>query len=274
MYVIGGHGYVGSRVVADAVGQRLDVEVVTRTGVPGLGRSSVAWPDLEALIQRQSHPSVVWLLDGAKHAETDRLAELLSWAPRGTHVVAVSTCTVYGDQRGALCTERTPLQLVTPHARIKATSEQMLANSGLSWCVLRLGALYGIDDRGIRADRIQKWVTQAAQTGVVTVPEPSHWRGWLHREQAARALVRAASRRTTGVFNVASANMTFADAAGTAAGLFDASVESDGKPDPSNYQVDSTAARQCDLLDEHPAEDLPSCTRAFAGARTPADPQP
>ncbi len=107
-----------------------------------------------------------------------------------------------------------------------------------------------------------------------TVPEPSHWRGWLHREQAARALVRAASRRTTGVFNVASANMTFADAAGTAAGLFDASVESDGKPDPSNYQVDSTAARQCDLLDEHPAEDLPSCTRAFAGARTPADPQP
>src|SRR6266545_85381 len=202
MYVIGGHGYVGSRVVADAVGQRLDVEVVTRTGVPGLGRSSVAWPDLEALIQRQSHPSVVWLLDGAKHAETDRLAELLSWAPRGTHVVAVSTCTVYGDQRGALCTERTPLQLVTPHARIKASS------------------------------------------------------------------------RTTGVFNVASANMTFADAAGTAAGLFDASVESDGKPDPSNYQVDSTAARQCDLLDEHPAEDLPSCTRAFAGARTPADPQP
>ncbi|SRR6266511_1453874 len=275
MYVIGGHGYVGSRVLAEAVDQGLDVEVVSRTGGPRQGRSSVAWPDLEALIRRQSHPSVVWLLDGAKHAETDRLAELLTWAPpAGTHVVAVSTCTVYGDQHGGLCAEDTPLQLLTPHARVKATSEQMLADSGLSWCVLRLGALYGIDDRGIRADRIEKWVTQAAQAGVVTVPEPSHWRGWLHRDQAARALVRAASQRTTGVFNVASANMTFADAAGTVASLFDARVESDGKPDPCNYQVDSTAARERGLLDERPAEDLPSCTRAFAAARTLADRQP
>jgi nucleoside-diphosphate-sugar epimerase len=235
----------------------------------------VAWSDLAShFLRQQLQASVVWLLDGAKHAETDRLAELLGWATPATHVVLVSTCTVYGDQHGRLCAEDTPLHLVTPHARVKATCEQMLIDSGLSWCVLRLGALYGVDDRGIRADRIEKWVTRAASDGVVTVPEPIHWRGWLHRDQAARALVRAASRRTTGVLNAATANMTFADAVSTAAGLFDARIEGDGKPDPCNYQVDSTAARHSGLLDERPAEDLPSSIRAFADTHTPTNRRP
>ena len=273
MYVIGGHGYVGSRVVADAAERGFDVYAVTRTGTRGQDRPSIAWADLQAELRRQTQPpSAIWLLDGAKHAEVDRLAELIAWAVPGTHVVLVSTCTVYGDQQGHLCAEDVPLQLVAPHARVKATCEQMLADSGLSWCVLRLGALYGVDDRGIRADRVQKWVTQAAEAGVVTVPEPTHWRGWLHRDQAARALVRAAGQGTTGVVNVASANMTFADAAGMAAGLFGARVEGDGKHDPCNYQVDSTTARQLGILDEHPGEDLLSCT-AFATARTTADRQ-
>jgi nucleoside-diphosphate-sugar epimerase len=273
MLVIGGRGYIGSRVVAEAVDGCLDVQVVSRTGAPAMGRLTVAWAALGQRLHRRPGPvSIVWLLDGAKHAETDRLAEFLTWTSPATHVVLVSTCTVYGDQHGQLCTEQTPLQLETPHARVKATCEQMLAESGLSWCVLRFGALYGVDDRGIRADRVQKWVTQAAEAGVVTVPEPTHWRGWLHRDQAARALVRAASQRTTGLFNVASANLTFGDAARTAAKLFDARVEGDGKPDPCNYQVDSTAARLCGLLDEHPTEDLPFCIRAFAAGRTGRQP--
>jgi nucleoside-diphosphate-sugar epimerase len=275
MYVIGGQGYVGSGVVAEAADEGVDVTVVSRTGTPHLGKPSLAWSELRFHIRRQSQPaSVVWLLDGAKHAEVDRLAELLSWAPTATHVVLVSTCTVYGDRHGNLCAEDTPLQLLTPHAGVKARCEQMLAGGGLSCCVLRLGALYGVDDRSIRADRIEKWVTQAARDGVVTIPEPSHWRGWLHRAQAARALVRVASGRTMGVFNVASANMTFADAAGTAASLFDARVDGDGKPDLCNYQVDATAARRRGLLDERPAEDLPSCTRAFAATRRSTDGQP
>lgn len=275
MYVIGGHGYVGSRVVAEAAGQGLGVEVISRTGSLSLGRPSIAWPDLEETIRRQRQPtSVVWLLDGAKHAETDRLTELLAWATPLTHVVLVSTCTVYGDQHGRPCAEDAPLRLATPHARIKANCEQMLADSKLSWCVLRFGALYGTDDRGIRADRVEKWVTQAVRDGLVIVPEPAHWRGWLHRDQAARAVMLAAVQRTAGVFNVASANMTFADAASAAAILFDARVESDGKPDPCNYRVDSNKARQFGLLNERPGEDLSSCARAFAANRAQTGERP
>jgi hypothetical protein len=45
-------------------------------------------------VDDQSGPvSIVWLLDGAKDAETDRLAELLTWTSAASHVVLVSTCT-------------------------------------------------------------------------------------------------------------------------------------------------------------------------------------
>lgn len=275
MYVIGGQGYVGSRLATMAAHEGHDVTVVGRTGPASERRPGIAWPDLEGHIQAAREPQeLVWLLDGAKHAEADRLAELLGWATPQTHLVFVSTCTVYGDQHGRLSAESTPVQLVGAHARLKAECEQLLVDAGITWCVLRLGALYGIDDRGVRRDRIEKWVTQAANDGVVTVPEPTHWRGWLHRDQAARALLRAAQTRSTGVLNVASTNMTFADAAGTAAGLFDARVEGDGKPDPCDYQVDATAARYEGLLDEHPDEDLATCARAFAAVRWPSSQRP
>src|SRR6266511_731014 len=267
MFVVGGHGYVGSRVVATAMTDGASsVEVVSRAGDERRGLPSTPWVDLAShLRQRQEPCAVVWLLDGAKHAEEVLLAELVAHAPADTHVVFVSTCTVYGDQGGDPCREDTSLRLVTPHARFKADCERMLADSGLSWCVQRLGALYGVDDRGVRADRVEKWVTQAARTGVVTVPEPQHWRGWLHRDQAARALWRAARDRVTGLYNVASANMRFGEAAEPAAAIFGARVEGDGKPVPCNYRVDASAAREKGILDEKPGEDLVSTIRAFAG---------
>lgn len=265
MFVVGGHGYVGSRVVAAAEADGASVEVVSRAGGERFGRPSTPWLELAGRIRQRSEPfAVVWLLDGAKHAEDARLAELVAMAPGDTHVVFVSTCTVYGDQQGRLCAEDTALRLVTAHARLKAGCERLLAESGLSWCVQRLGALYGVDDRGVRVDRVEKWVTQAARAGVVTVPEPQHWRGWLHREQAARSLWRAGRDRVTGVFNVASANLRFGEAAETAAALFAARVEGDGNPDPCDYRVDASLARERGLLDERPGEDLASTVRAFA----------
>jgi nucleoside-diphosphate-sugar epimerase len=210
VYVVGGQGYVGSRVVAYAASRGGQAEVVSRAGDQRQGVASTSWPSfLSGLAESDGPCDVVWLLDGAKHAEADRLAELLAKASATTHVVLVSTCTVYGDAHGRLCDEKAALDIVTGNARAKFVCETMLAESGISSCVLRLGALYGPDDRGVRADRVEKWVTQAAREGVVTVPEPAHWRGWLHRDQAARALYRAAVEEVEGTFNVASANYTF-----------------------------------------------------------------
>jgi len=270
LFVVGGHGYVGWRVVTLGLEAHDDPRIVSRDGDTRGGRASVAWGEwLTQLPQGNQPSSIVWLLDAAKHDEAARLAEMLEAASPGTHIVFVSSCTVYGDAGGEVCSESRPQQLTTANAQLKASSEQLLLASPASVCIQRLGALYGIDQRGVRADRVQKWVTQAAESGRVVVPEPTHWRGWVHANQAARALWRAARQRTAGTFNVASANHTFGEAAGYAASVFAASVDGDGKSDPCNYQVDSAAARAAGLLDERPGEDLSATIQSFVRERYP-----
>lgn len=230
----------------------------------------MAWADLTGVLGGPGPESVVWLLDGVRHAELDRLREFVGWAPGGTHVVFVSTCTVYGDRGGAVCDESQPLEVRTPHARVKAEGEKLLADSRLTWCVARLGALYGVDERGVRVDRVEKWVMAAATAGVVTVPDPGHWRGWLHRDQAARTLWRAARDRVAGVFNVASANLTFGQAAGLAAQPFAAGVVGGVEADLCDYRVEASRARSVGLLDERQGEDLAAAVAGFVEQRYPS----
>ena len=265
MYVVGGHGYVGSRVVDFAAVNGTDTVVVSRNAEQRRGVPSIAWTEFLASQARTDEPSsIVWLLDGIKHAEAEHLDELLQVVSVSTHIALVSSCTVYGDRNGEVCDEDTPVHVVTANAEVKASSEAALHASPASWSALRFGALYGPDDRGVRKDRVEKWVTQAAHEGIVTTPAPSHWRGWLHRDQAARALYRAADRRLRGVFNVASSNYRFGEAASFAAALFNASLVDDGKPDPLNYRVDADRARGLVILDELPGEDIASTVTAFA----------
>jgi len=161
------------------------------------------------------------------------------------------------------------LDVRTAHARLKAEGERMLAASPLTWCVARLGALYGVDERGARVDRVEKWVTAAATTGTVVVPDPAHWRGWLHRDQAARALWRAARDRVSGTFNVASADLTFGRAAGLAAAPFAADVAGTAEGDPCDYRVNAGRARAAGHLDERPGEDLAATVTDFVRQRYP-----
>lgn len=269
LFVIGGHGYVGSRVVAFAATQNAPVEVVSRVGDRRHGTSSTSWATFLDQVRHDRQAAAIWLLDGAKHNEPDRLGEFLDAANPAMHLVFVSTCTVYGDRHGDECGEDTPLSLVTPHAQVKAAGESVLAASDISWSVLRLGALYGPDDRGVRTDRVTKWVTQAAEKGVVTVPDPTHWRGWLHRDQAARALWRAADQRIGGIFNVASANHRFGDAGAMAAGYFGGVVEADGVVDMCDYRIAAAKARHHGLLDETAGEDLAATIETYAKAHFP-----
>jgi hypothetical protein len=66
----------------------------------------------------------------------------------------------------------------------------------------------------------------------------------------------------TGLFNVASANLTFGQAAGLAADPFAAGVVGGVEADLCDYQVDAGRVRAVGLLDERPGEDLattPTC---------------
>src|SRR5690349_3730745 len=46
-----------------------------------------------------------------------------------------------------------------------------------------LARFIGSMTRDVQSGRVEKWVTEAATHGTVTVPEPSDWRGWLHEDQ-------------------------------------------------------------------------------------------
>jgi nucleoside-diphosphate-sugar epimerase len=265
VYVVGGQGYVGSRVVAFAEANGRAPIVVSRDGGARAGRRSLPWSDFLAHVADQPD-AIVWLLDGAKHDELGRLTELLAVTRPGVYIAAVSSCTVYGNKHGLTCDEDASLEILTDNARLKAACEGLLNSSSLPSGMFRLGALYGPDDRGVRKDRVEKWVTEAAGSGTVTVPEPSHWRGWLFRDQAARCLYRAARNHIEGVFNVASSNHRFGEAAEFAAKPFAAKVQGDGKPDPMNYQVDASRARKAGLLDELEGEDIGAVVNAFVQA--------
>lgn len=262
MFVIGGRGYVGSEVVRLAGD---DAVVVSRDGADG----SMPWGSLLAELPAVASPVAVWLLDGSKHDELERLRELVEVLPDGSHVAYVSTCTVYGNVGGALCDEDTELSLITPHARLKAAGEVALRDAGVATAVLRLGALYGPDPRGLRKDRVETWLTEAEDYRRVTVPDQTHWRGWLHRNQAARALLAAARLRADGVFNVASVNATFADAVAAAVDLFGAYIVDADGVDPLDYQIDARRARSAGILTTCPDEDLAACMQAFAARSWP-----
>lgn len=96
------------------------------------------------------------------------------------------------------------------------------------------------------------------------MPAIDHWRGWLHRDQAARALYRAAATRSSGVFNVTTANLTFVQAVQVAAELTGAQIRAGSAPDPLSYRVDSSAAAAAGLLDELPGESIAEVTSAYA----------
>jgi nucleoside-diphosphate-sugar epimerase len=264
IFVVGGHGYVGTRIAAAAQHHGRLTHAVTRYGGTKFGLPSTSWPDFLAELPSHDDARVIWLLDGAKDDEPERLGELLTAAGTELAVVAVSTCTVYGNRGDELCTEDLERRLLAPHAEIKAGVEDTLAAAEVTSCALRLGALYGVDDRAVRPDRIESWVREGREEGVITVPAIDHWRGWLHRDQAARALYRAAANRSSGVFNVTTANLTFGQAVEPAARVTGAEIRNGSKPDPLSYRVDSSAAIEAGLLDVLPGEGLEEATLAYA----------
>jgi len=266
IFVVGGHGYVGTRIAAAAQEAGGLVHTISRDGGTRFRLPSTSWLDFLTELPDHEDARVIWLLDGANDDEPERLSELLTAARPDAAVVAVSTCTVYGDRGDELCTEKFERQLLASHAKIKAGVEDALAAAPVTSCSLRLGALYGIDDHAIRPDRIEKWVGEGRRDGVITVPALDHWRGWLHRDQAARALYRAAAARSSGVFNVTSANLTFGQAVEAAAELTGAAVRTGSAPDPLSYRVDSSAAVAAGLLDQLPGESLVEATTAYVRA--------
>lgn len=267
VYLVGGHGYVGSRIepAARSLGDAATrLVVISREGDTRGGVPSQSFETLAGLLASSGPASVVWLLE-QKHGEQKLLTSLLpAIEDSGSRVVFASTATVYGDRGDGLCDESTPIDPPSEHARSKADRERQLAGSGVRHCVLRLGVLYGPDETGRRVDRTLKMIRAGRESGTIRVTGAAHWRGWLHRDQAAHAFYRAAVGEHDGVFVVAGENHRLGDVARHAAELTGAAVVETDDPDPYSYRLDAGRARSAGLLDQRDDEALFAVMQGYA----------
>ncbi|NEQ52133.1 MAG: SDR family oxidoreductase [Leptolyngbya sp. SIO3F4] len=110
-------------------------------------------------------------------------------------LIYTSTSSVYGQHHGAVVTEETPVNPITPNGEIIAKTERtLLGLSGLKVCVLRLGGIYG---PGRTLERIYGRV--AGQTRPGKGDEAANW---AHRNDIVGAIAFAQDHALSGIYNV------------------------------------------------------------------------
>ncbi len=115
-----------------------------------------------------------------REAYLDGLAGFLEWladeGQRPKRIVMTSSTSVYGQRRGEPIDESSPTHPTQFRGETLLTSERLLAASGLSSVVVRLGGIYG-PDRTSLIDR--------ARGGELRLRGDAHFTNRIHRDDAA-----------------------------------------------------------------------------------------
>lgn len=228
VFVAGGSGVVGRRLVAQLVGRGHEVTATTtnpaklgplaRLGADGVVMDGLDAASVTAAVARAAPDAIVHEMTAIggkkpdmKHmdrwfATTNRLrtegtAHLLAAAAAAcvSTVVAQSYASWNGTREGGgVTTEADPLDLAegTPaHAVMVAVGRLEDAVLGAGGAVLRYGALYGpgATDDQVALVRSRRFPLVGAGAGVSS---------WVHVDDAASATVLSVEQRATGVFNI------------------------------------------------------------------------
>lgn len=118
-----------------------------------------------------------------RRAYVDGLAGFLEWladeGQRPRRLVMTSSTAVYGQRRGEHIDEDSPTHPTQFRGETLLASERLLAASGFSTVVVRLGGLYGPDREGL-IDR--------ARDGKLQLRPADHYTNRIHRDDAAGML--------------------------------------------------------------------------------------
>lgn len=189
--VIAGCGYVGNALARmlmadghEVFGIRRDPEKL----VPGVRAVRGNLEDAKTLGPAPQRVEYAAYLVGAdessekayRRAYIDALASFLEWlaneGQRPKRIVMASSTSVYGQRRGELLNEDSPTHPTQFRGETLLASERLLAASGLSTVVVRLGGIYG-PGRESLLDR--------ANAGELRVRETPHFTNRIHRDDAA-----------------------------------------------------------------------------------------
>jgi len=234
--IIGGAGYIGSRLVPELMARGYDVVVV-----------DVCWfgehlqPGVKLVLEDVLRLptsffngfSAVFFLAGLASDPMAEFAPALNFihnvaapayaahAAKGAGVerfIYADSCSVYGDAGGAICTEDAPTAPVYPYGISKAqgnVSVMHLVDDSFSVIALRQGTLSGWSPR-MRFDLLINTLYKcAAQDGTIVANNPAITRPLLVMKDAITAYITAleAPKHLSGTFNIASRNVTVGEVA-------------------------------------------------------------
>ena len=126
---------------------------------------------------------------GARSVNLDAVKLLLSLRSADQRVIFPSTNSGYGiGERGAFCTEETPLRPISVYGRTKVEAEAAVLDAGNSASV-RLATVFGVSPR-MRLDLlVNDFVHRAVTDRAVIVFEGHFKRNYLHVRDVARAFL-------------------------------------------------------------------------------------
>ncbi len=210
-----GCGYVG-KVVARYWHQDVGLDVTVTTTTPAkitelaaIFRQAIVLQgnDREAMQNLVQNQDVILLSVGAKNAnlyvetylQTSKiLAEILKHnSTTVKQVIYTSTCSIYGNQDGALVDEDSPVNKDKPNVETLQQTEEILlsiAKENLRVCILRLGGIYG---PGRELVKIFSRVAGTTRPGKGN--EPSNW---IHLDDIVGAIEFARQQQLQGIYNL------------------------------------------------------------------------
>jgi len=283
--VVGGAGYIGSRLIPHLMDRGYQVSVIDLFWFGNHLPSSVETlnKDIFQLQEDDVQPfEQVIFLAGlsndpmAEYSPADNfiynssapvyLAYISKRAGIRRYIYA-SSCSVYGYTVNELYDEESPATSSYPYGISKLQGEQsvlQMADRDFSVIALRQGTVSGYSPR-MRLDLVVNTMFKyALKDGRITVNNPSIWRPVLGIEDAVSAYTRAleAHEDITGVFNVASANYTVGEIGDRVKSALKTVLDLDIKVDIKNiqdfrnYKVSTEKAGK--VLSFHPRQNIES----------------
>ncbi len=209
-----GCGYVGSKVAKFWQQERSFIVTATTTTPERVAELEtiaqrvvvVNGNDADNLKSVLKNQDVVLLSVGAKGPNTyeetyletaQTLVSVLKQIPSIQQLIYTSSCSVYGEQNGALVDEETQVAPTTPSGEILYKTEQELlaaSSEHLCVCILRLGGIYGPD-----RELVKIYSRIAGTTRPGNGEEPANW---IHLDDIAAAIEFARRHRLQGIYNL------------------------------------------------------------------------
>lgn len=264
--VVGGAGYIGGGTTEVLLAKKIPFTVYDNLTYENhyLKPVDFVYGDirdhdkLKSLLPQYSH--VIWLAalvgDGACAINPDLTRtinqDVLAWLAENYdgRILFTSTCSVYGasDQPVSEDSTTNPLSV---YAKTKLAAEAYLKNKNA--LILRLGTAFGISDTysRIRMDLAVNYMTMSAiKKGKLTVFGGAQWRPFCHVNDIGQFLIDNLDKQHTGIYNIATQNITIIDLAKQIQAETGCQVEAAEQKfqDNRNYNADTQKALRDGIL--------------------------